>query len=116
MKTTTETAPLLSLTAPEVFAKLRPGQKPASRTEALCFALGWQGGTITQVAEATGCDAYQLVNSEPEQTVGLNCDHSLGWSAARTCSIDFNLRVNFPPMAGNLDFWLGVAKGIQFGA
>ncbi len=116
MNTATQSDSILSLTALEAFAKLRPGQSTSTLTvtEALCFALGWQGGTLAQVAEATGCTGADLLSPRPAQ-IGLTSEQSMGFSAGRTCSIDFNRRVNFPGYAGNVDFWQGVARGIQLG-
>jgi hypothetical protein len=83
-----------------------------TRLEALCKALGWQGGTIHQVAAATGCKVKDLLTSTPSSTA-LASDHSHGWSASRTCDLEWNRRVNFPRRMGNLDFWLGVADGLM---
>lgn len=87
------------------------GTTTMTRLEALCKALGWQGGTIHQVATETGCTVQDLIHSRPS-TTHLGSDHCSGWFAARTCSLEHNRRVNFPAAKGNLDFWLGVAEGI----
>lgn len=82
-----------------------------TRLEALCKALGWQGGTIHQVAAETGCSVQDLIYGQPSAT-HITSDHAGGWFSARTCSLEHNRRVNFPANKGNLDFWLGVADGI----
>ena len=79
-----------------------------NRTQALCQAFGWQGGTIHQVAQETGCKVSDLLYAEYAETPA----YERGWFAGRTCSVEFNLRVNFPKEQGNLDFWLGVAEGL----
>ena len=83
-----------------------------TRTEALCKALGWQGGTIHQIVKETGCEVDKLLYGEPTCN-HLSSDHSYGWAAGRTCSVEFNLKTNFPKRRGNIDFWLGVAEGIR---
>ena len=83
-----------------------------TRTELLMEALGWQGGTIHQLADVTGCDAGDLLYGQPTSTI-LSSPYSLGASAVRTCSREFNLRVNFPKSKGDLNFWLGVARGVE---
>ena len=83
-----------------------------TRLEALCKALGWQGGTIRQVAAEIGCKAEDILNSSPTDMT-LNTAYSRGWFAGRTCTVEFNRHTNFPPRKGNLDFWLGVADGLS---
>lgn len=81
-----------------------------TRTEALMVAFGWKGGTIHQVAEATGCDSTELLYAED---IGWNKDHQAGWWAYRTCSLEHNQTVIYPGVKGNIQFWLGVAAGVQ---
>jgi hypothetical protein len=81
-----------------------------TRTEALMRAFGWQGGTIHQLVEATGCDAFNLIHSEAEEH---SQNHRVGWFAYRTNSKEFNQRHLVEQNNGNLQFWLGVAAGVQ---
>ena len=81
---------------------------PKTNTELLCLALGWQGGTVHQVAEATGLTAAQIINTDRMKE---GESHGNGFSAVRTCSLEFNRTVNFPARQGNLSFWMGVARG-----
>lgn len=78
---------------------------PEQRSIALMHLFGWQGGTIHQVAEKTGCKASEILHGMAQGDV------MGGFSAARTCSREFNERVNFPRAYGNLDFWIGAAFG-----
>ena len=81
-----------------------------SRTEALIKAFGWQGGTIHQIAEETGCDAHDLIyNSANESSMS----HKLGWYAYSSNTLKFNQEVITARYRGNLQFWLGVAAGVQ---
>lgn len=81
-----------------------------TRTEALMLAFGWKGGTIHQIAEVTGCDSTELLYTED---IGWNQDHQAGWFAYRTCSLEHNQTVIYPSVKGNVQFWLGVAAGVQ---
>lgn len=82
-----------------------------NRTEALCRVLGWQGGTIHQVATETGCRVEHLLyGSVSDQT--LTSDYTKGWFSARTCSLEWNRKTNFPKHKGNLAFWIGAAEGM----
>jgi hypothetical protein len=75
-------------------------------------ALGWQGGTIHQVVEATGLTVEQILKlNETREDVNIGSDQSAGWFAVRTCDLEFNLRVNFPKRQGNVAFWFGVMRG-----
>ena len=58
-----------------------------TRTQALMLAFGWQGGTIHQAAEETGCDAHALIYTGAEE---WNVDHKQGWFAYRTCTLEHN--------------------------
>ena len=86
------------------------GKDVITRTEALMAAFGWKGGTIHQVAEATGCDSTGLLYTEDAE---WNQDHKAGWFAYRTCSLEHNQTVIYPGVKGNVQFWLGVAAGVQ---
>lgn len=79
-----------------------------TNTELLCIALGWQGGTVHQVAAETGLTVSQIVETDRKEETG---DFFLGHSAVRTCSLEFNREVNFPKHKGNLSFWMGAARG-----
>ena len=81
-----------------------------TRTEALMAAFGWKGGTIHQIAEVTGCDSLELLYTE---VMEYNQDHKEGWFAYRTCSLEHNQTVIYPGVQGNVQFWLGVAAGVQ---
>lgn len=80
-----------------------------NRTMNLLNAFGFQGGTVHQVAEITGCSANDLLYSDIEQYSG---NHSAGWFAYRSCSIAHNQRY-FVNEKGNVQFWLGVAQGVE---
>lgn len=81
-----------------------------TRAEALCRAFGWQGGTIHQLAAETGCDALGLIYTPAQET---SQDHRAGWFAYRTNSLDYNQKFLMPGVKGRLQFWLGVAAGVQ---
>jgi hypothetical protein len=81
-----------------------------TRTMALCIAFGWQGGTIHQLADVTGCSANELLYSPCQR---YTSDWSAGWCAYRTCSIEYNQNNLHNENKGNLQFWLGVASGVQ---
>lgn len=81
-----------------------------TRCKALCLALGWQGGTIHQVAKETRCNSTILVHGEH-----LYCaDYINGWNTGRACSPQKNAREHLETKKMNYDFWLGVAHGIMF--
>lgn len=81
-----------------------------NRTQALCSAFGWQGGTIHQLALETGCETDDLLYGVSLQHERSNTG---GWFAGRTCTLEFNLAINFPKHHGDLQFWLGVADGLM---
>lgn len=81
-----------------------------TRTEALMRAFGWQGGTIHQISEETGCDAHDLIYGKSEEYA---LDNKLGWFAYKTCTLEHNQKQHTRQYRGNLQFWLGVAAGVQ---
>jgi hypothetical protein len=80
-----------------------------TRTEALMLAFGWQGGTVHQVAEKTGCDAHDIIYSK---AASHSTDYAEGWFAYASCSFEHNQQF-CAGKRGNLQFWLGVASGVQ---
>lgn len=90
--------------------------KTEDRTRHLLTAFGWQGGTIHQLAEETGCSVQDLLYGDYDATYArarINDDFYSGWSAVRTCERAFNLEHNFPNNKGNLAFWFGVMRGAE---
>lgn len=83
-------------------------QSGKTNTELLCYALGWQGGTIHQVAEATRLTHAQILNLDATPERGT----SNGWFAVRTCSHAYLQKRIFPDRQGNVAFWAGAARGI----
>lgn len=83
-----------------------------TNTELLCLALGWQGGTIHRVAEATGISVSQILEMDRKQS--LCADGTEGWMAVRTCSLAFLLTNIYPKRQGNLKFWTGAAAAVAF--
>lgn len=81
-----------------------------TRTEALMLAFGWQGGTIHQIAEVTGCDAHDLIY---KSAIEYSNEHAAGWFAYQTNTLEFNQQNITPKRKGDLQFWLGVASGVQ---
>lgn len=81
-----------------------------TRAEALMRAFGWRGGTIHQIAEVTGCDAHDLIYKSAQEHDASN---KAGWFAYTSNSLEYNKEKILPVFKGNLQFWLGVAGGVQ---
>lgn len=81
-----------------------------TNTELLCEVLGWQGGTVHQVAKETGLTVEQIVNTD-RNSLERHGGFSNGWLAARTCGIEHLRAVIFPKRQGDLAFWMGAASG-----
>ena len=81
-----------------------------TRVEALMRAFGWMGGTIHQIAEVTGCDVHDLIYKAAEE---YTSSHKAGWFAYTTNSLEYNQEKILPAFNGNLQFWIGVAAGVQ---
>lgn len=78
-------------------------------------AFGWQGGTVHQLAKVTGLDTSDIHDIHEHACPDyLGTDCSLGRMAYNTCSLEFNLKNNFPAKLGNKDFWRGVWEAAKF--
>lgn len=77
----------------------------------LCYALGWQGGTIHQVSEETGLRTSEILGMNdaiPDTSKGA--DFWEGWlrvQAYRDCR-----GLDLTQYKGNLQFWLGAADAM----
>ena len=80
-----------------------------TRTEALMRAFGWQGGTVHQICDIIGLDVNDFLYGEEIES---RIDHKKGSLAYRTCRKEFN-ELHIETYKGNLQFWLGVASGVQ---
>lgn len=78
-----------------------------------CFyeLLGWQGGTIHDVAKELGVDSTDLLYGKPKNSIGIDSDYMKGQFAFGTCSKEFVKNTLLPKYKGNLDFWLGYKRG-----
>jgi hypothetical protein len=83
-----------------------------TNTELLCLCLGWQGGTVHQVAEATGLTTSQIIDTDRYASHIDGVPTSGGWFAMRTCSPEYRASKLFPANQGNLAFWMGCAHGM----
>lgn len=81
-------------------------------TLVLMHVLGWSGGTIHQVAEATGLTVEQILHlNEVKPDTAMGSEQSSGWFAVRTCDLAYNKATIFPKYQGNVDFWYGAMRG-----
>lgn len=85
----------------------------AGNLKNLYLYFGWQGGTIHQIAEVTGCNPEELIYTVPDkmETIRLDSDYSAGQSALATCNKEFRVNVLAPKHSGNLMYWIGVRNG-----
>lgn len=87
-----------------------------NRTLMLCHALGWQGGTIHQVAEETGCEVNEVLYTElpHEEAEYEYTDDDLDYEYGQYVIAhkdDSGKKEAFEDFKGNVYFWLGVAEG-----
>lgn len=85
-----------------------PKFTPEQRTKALMYFLGWQGGTIHQVADEIGISAYNIHNLDMD---GPRDNATSGWFGVRTCGMDWRREVLLPKAKGDWSFWTGVIEG-----
>ena len=77
---------------------------PEQRTRALLYYFGWQGGTIHQLAEATGVNTQTLLYGDD----GLATE---GFSAIRTCDVDWRVSKLAPQHQNDWPYWQSVIAG-----
>lgn len=79
---------------------------PEMRARALYYYFGWQGGTINQLAQATGCSVSDLLHrAEGEECLGG------GFSAIRTCDVDWRRNTLAPKHQGDWSYWRDTIRG-----
>lgn len=79
---------------------------PEERARALYYFFGWQGGTVHQLAAATGLTAADILHRPYGD--GRTGD---GFSAVRTCSADWRRDKLAPQHQGDWAFWRDVIRG-----
>ena len=90
-----------------------------TRLEILLSIFRWQGGTIHQVAEATGCMGGDLLYAEPDRgwhNTAYHTGYINGWNAGTHGTHRFlNPETGraFPDTFGRLQYWLGVIDGFR---
>lgn len=79
---------------------------PEERAEALYYYFGWQGGTVHQLAKATGLSVQDILYREhgPEPLSG-------GFSAVRTCDTAWRRDNLAPKNRGDWAYWRDVMRG-----
>ncbi len=83
-----------------------------NRTLAMMLAIGWQGGTVHQLAVETGISVTDIIYGKPESTEFAS-PYNLGWMLAQVSStipLSDYMRKKYH---GNKDFWLGIAEGMS---
>lgn len=86
------------------------------RTKALYYYLGWQGGTVHQLANEIGLTVQQILYDEmpsKAETATRARDFSHGFSAVRTCDLNWRVTKLLPEWKGNVDYWYGVIEGFH---
>jgi hypothetical protein len=78
--------------------------------DTLYALLGWQGGTVHQVAAALNVNANELLHASPKETYLTNGSYMKGQYAHDTCSIGHQRAVLLPQYRGDLNFWLGYIR------
>lgn len=92
-----------------------------NRTQALCRALGWAGGTIHQVAKEFGVSSTALLYDDADRNHDA---YRQGFKDAKSLVADETDPYRLPLAAeraaeltegwrGNLPYWLGVAERIM---
>ena len=75
--------------------------------------LGWQGGTVHQLARELNVSVQDLLYKNKPSDCYTGTDYNLGtyWE---TCSLEHRLSVLLPKYKGNINYWLGVRDRITF--
>ena len=86
---------------------------PEERTQALYFFFGWQGGTVHQLAAATGLTVSQILYEPLSLRGDLSSAFTGGWSSIRTCSRAWrrNTLTLAPQRLGDFEYWSGAISG-----
>lgn len=83
-----------------------------TNTELLMQALGWQGGTVHQVAQETGLTVCQVLDLD-KVIMTYNTPRRWGRIDAREGDVKGRYkarRVEFPDVSGLISYWHGVLQ------
>jgi hypothetical protein len=78
---------------------------PSQRIRALFYFFGWQGGTIHQLAEATGLPVQTILEAEIISPIDG------GFSAIRTCDRAWRIERLAPKAKGDWHFYSSAIAG-----
>lgn len=85
-----------------------------NNTKALYTMLGWQGGTIHDIALMLELTPEQLIYAKHDQgKIGIDSEYMQGQFAFSTCSTEYVKEKLLPINKGNLEFWLGYMKASE---
>ena len=79
---------------------------PEERARALYYFFGWQGGTIHQLAEATGLTVTDILYRDDDAHSDLG-----GFSAIRTCGAPWRRDTLAPKHKGDWEFFRDAIRG-----
>jgi hypothetical protein len=82
---------------------------PEERARALYYFFGWQGGTIHQLADATGISADDLLHRKHGYEPSLPAVS--GFSAIRTCGTAWRRDTLAPKRKGDWAYWRDAIRG-----
>ncbi|AZO29367.1 hypothetical protein [Mesorhizobium sp. M1B.F.Ca.ET.045.04.1.1] len=92
------------------------GISPNNRARALLYYFGLEGmhldgKAVAELARLTSCSAADLLHATELPHSGLTCDHAGGFSAVRTCDMEWRRDTLAPRYSANLEYWQGVIAG-----
>ena len=82
----------------------------APRLSALAHVFEHERVSPLQIVEQTGLNLSQFLSAPTDP---YHDEFRAGWFAARTCTLETNLAINFPAYRGRVQFWLGVAEAVS---
>lgn len=84
---------------------------PENRTKYLLQAFGFQGGTIHQLAQITGCSVQDLLYKDfPDERLDMEYKLGFYWD---TNIKEFQEEYIIPSRKGNLSYWFGVMRKME---
>jgi hypothetical protein len=93
------------------FNNFLDGLNGGQRAEAVYAYFGWQGGTVHQLAAATGISVGEILFQTIQPTGPIGSDDAAGWSAMTTCTWQHRRDKLAPQGHGNVAYWHGVIAG-----
>ena len=82
-----------------------------NRTTNVMKVIGWKGGTVHDLCRYLGIDVHDFLYKTSYASY-TNSSYNQGLYIT-TCGVEFINKVLVPSKRGDVDYWIGAARGVE---